>query len=151
MPYAENTSVSPEKSRYEIERVLSRYGADGFMSGWTKGRAQIEFMAHGRRIRFVLDLPTELGEFRYSAARRTRTDAQAQAALEQEQRRRWRALALAVKAKLEVVETGISTFEAEFAMNTVLPDGRTAAEHVLPMIEASYASGRVAPLAIEAS
>lgn len=31
---AQNTSVSSEKSRAEIERILRRYGADGFMYGW---------------------------------------------------------------------------------------------------------------------
>lgn len=39
MAYAERTVVSPEKSRGEIERVLSRYGAKGFMYGWDNGRA----------------------------------------------------------------------------------------------------------------
>lgn len=33
MAYAENTSVSSEKSRAEIERTLQKYGADQFMYG----------------------------------------------------------------------------------------------------------------------
>jgi hypothetical protein len=37
--------------------------------------------------------------------------------MEAETRRRWRALALAIEAKLEVVDTGIASFEHEFGMN----------------------------------
>lgn len=32
--FAEKTSVTPEASRAEIERTLSRYGADQFLYGW---------------------------------------------------------------------------------------------------------------------
>ena len=41
--YAESTSVSSEKSRAEIERTLTRYGATGFMYGWTDGNALVAF------------------------------------------------------------------------------------------------------------
>jgi hypothetical protein len=51
-----------------------------------------------------------------------------------------------VKAKLEAVESGIVTFEEEFAMHMILPDGRRVADDVTPAIERSYATGRVAPL-----
>jgi hypothetical protein len=34
LKYAANTEVSAEKSRAEIETVLRRYGATGFMYGW---------------------------------------------------------------------------------------------------------------------
>lgn len=33
--YASQTTVSPDRSRAEIERTLSRYGATGFMYGWS--------------------------------------------------------------------------------------------------------------------
>lgn len=32
--YAATTEVTSEKSRAEIERTVSRYGATGFMYGW---------------------------------------------------------------------------------------------------------------------
>jgi hypothetical protein len=35
--FAENTSVSAERSRAEIEKTLRRYGADQFMYGWESG------------------------------------------------------------------------------------------------------------------
>jgi hypothetical protein len=66
--------------------------------------------------------------------------------LQSEEMRRWRALALAVKAKLEVVESGIATFEEEFMAHIVMPDGRTVGEHVAPRIEEAYTSGQ--PLAL---
>jgi hypothetical protein len=32
--YAGRTTVSPEKTRMQIEAVLKRYGADQFIYGW---------------------------------------------------------------------------------------------------------------------
>ncbi len=34
MTFAEKTDVSPERSKAEIETLVSRYGADQFASGW---------------------------------------------------------------------------------------------------------------------
>jgi hypothetical protein len=59
-----------------------------------------------------------------------RTADAAEKAWEQVTRQRWRALALVIKAKLEAVTSGISTFEAEFLANTMLPDGRTVGDVV---------------------
>ena len=61
---------------------------------------------------------------------------------EQDCRARWRALALVIKAKLAAIEVGITSFEAEFGMAVVLPDGRTVAEQVVPAIAEAYESGR---------
>ena len=49
MHFAENTSVSVEKSRAEIEGTLARYGATHFAYMTGPGRAAIEFIAQGRR------------------------------------------------------------------------------------------------------
>jgi len=51
-------------------------------------------------------------------------------------------LLLAIKARLASVEAGIETFEAAFMPYVVLPDGRTVATAVLPMIESAYQSGQ---------
>ena len=51
--------------------------------------------------------------------------------------------ALVIKAKLEVVQSGITTLESEFMAHIVMPDGRTVAEHVTPVIRESYDRGRV--------
>ncbi len=41
--YADNTGVSVENSRGEIERTLQRYGAESFAYGWEAGRAVVQF------------------------------------------------------------------------------------------------------------
>jgi len=147
MPYAEQTQVSPERSQQEIAGLVRKYGATQFMSGWQQGRALVGFIApNGRQVRFILPLPTDIRNYRLDARSRIRTDKQAQDHLDQEIRRRWRSLALVIKAKLDAVETGIVTFDEEFATHIVMPDGRTVAEHILPAIEAAYETGEIGPL-----
>lgn len=143
MRYAQNTEVSADRSRSEIEKTLQRYGAQGFGYGWQGNQAMIEFLFNGKKIRFVLQMPDRSAdEFKLTpSGKHERSDAQAFAAWKQSTRQRWRALALAVKAKLEAVEAGIATFEAEFLAHIVMPDGRTVAEHTLPVIEQAYLSG----------
>ena len=53
---------------------------------------------------------------------------------EQEVRRRWRALLLVIKAKLEAVESGISTMDSEFLAFVVLPSGMTFGEWAAPQL-----------------
>ncbi len=59
----------------------------------------------------------------------------------QAERQRWRALLLVLKAKLEAVESKIATFESEFLSHIVLPDDRTVAQHVMPLIAQAYETG----------
>ena len=147
MSYADGTTVSAEKSRLEIEALVSKYaGRDAdFSSGRTAGKAAILFVANGRRVRFVVPLPTDaeaVQNGKRKNSRRPATDTQKAEWIEQETRRRWRCLLLAIKAKLEVVATGISTFEEEFAMNMVLPDGKTVGDVIIPEIARIYLAGR---------
>lgn len=149
MSFAEGTSVPIERSKAEIETMLTRYGADQFVSGWAEQEARIQFRANGRYVRFVLPIP-QRNEARFTQhpryASKTRTAADASKACEQELRRLWRALALVVKAKLEAVESGIVGFEDEFMAHIVMPDGKTVAEHARPMIAEAYKTGKVAAL-----
>ena len=141
--YAANTTVPVERSRGEIERTLQRYGADSFMYGWSQDAAVVQFIADGRQIKFVLPLPDAKDpEFTHHARGKRTADA-AQKLWEQACRSRWRALALCIKAKLEAVDSGISTFEAEFLAHTVLPDGSTVGEFIQPQIAQAYASGKM--------
>jgi hypothetical protein len=146
--YAENTSVPSERSKAEIERLLARYGATDFMSGWDQRRAVVGFAMAHRRVQFVLTMPDRTSaEFtRTSARKRVRSTTQAEAAYEQAVRQRWRALALVIKAKLEAVETGIATFEEEFLAHILLPNGRTVGEFMLPQIDIAYTRGTMPPL-----
>lgn len=65
---------------------------------------------------------------------------------EKEGRRRWRCLVIAIKAKLECVESGITTLEDEFMAHIVLPNGQTVGHVMLPQINASYEDGEMPPL-----
>jgi hypothetical protein len=138
--YAENTSVSVESSRAEIERTLQRYNAASFAYGWDQERALIEFSHEERRIRFVLPLPDKNEkQFTHTPGRgNRRSETDAYKAWEQACRQRWRALALAIKAKLEAVEAGITTFEDEFMAHIVLPDGSTFGRWARPQIAKVY-------------
>src|SRR3954447_16955867 len=145
MAYAENTTVSPEKSRAEIERILSRYGASAFGYGWEGRNAVIMFRASDRHVKFALTMPDPESFRNIPAGQRgaygRRTDKQVQERYDQAVRQRWRALALVVKAKLESVATGITSFEEEFLAHIVLPDGSTVGAWARPQLEEVYATG----------
>lgn len=145
MSYAAETKVSVERTRGEIERTLKRYGATEFLNGWQQTRAAVGFVVKGRQYRLILPIP-DVGEFALTPTGLQRSEGAAEKAHDQELRRRWRALLLVIKAKLEAVQSGITTFENEFGMHTVLTDGTTVAEHVMPAIEETYRTGRVPQL-----
>lgn len=139
MAYAENTSVSVEKSKAEIEKTLQRYGADQFMHGWTNYQAMVSFQMYDRHIKFLLTLPDRKDErFQKTPTGKKRTALQIEKEYEQACRQRWRALNLVIKAKLEAVEAGISEFEDEFMANIALPDGSTVGQFMRPQIARAY-------------
>jgi hypothetical protein len=129
MAYASATRVPVHQTRSEIERlVVERHKATQYATGFQSDppRASVQFQMKDRIIRFDLPLPIK---------------ARDQRSLEQATRARWRALLLIVKAKLEAVESGVTTFDEEFLAHIVLPGGRTVAQQTLPQIAAAYASG----------
>lgn len=150
--YAEHTDVPSDRSRNEIERTLTRYGATSFAYGWTTGSATIMFEIGdewaSRRVRFALPLPDRNArEFTHTPARGTRRTSAAHAdAYEQAVRQRWRALALVIKAKLEAVAAGITTIQDEFLAHIVLPDGSTVGEWTAPQVAAAYETGSMPAL-----
>ena len=91
--YAENTVVSVEKSRAEIERILHRYKCDDFAYRTNKKMAQIAFSMNDRMIRFDLKLPNpdaeEFTRTNHDPPRKV-SDAAAYKAWEQACRQRWR-------------------------------------------------------------
>lgn len=140
--FAEDTSVSPERSRSEIEATLKRYGADAFGFGTDGSRSFVQFRAHNKQIRFLVTAPDRSSkEIRLHKSGYLRTERQIKDATDQAVRQRWRALLLVVKAKLEAVASGITTFEEEFMAHIVLPDGRTAGQAILPAIDTAYKNG----------
>ncbi len=135
--YAKNTTVSCEKSKIEIERILTRYGATHFAYTTMPEGAVVQFVNNGKRIRFLVPMPG-----------RPRQDAPAAhfSRWEKSQRQKWRALALVIKAKLEAVASGICTFEEEFLAHIVLPNGQTAGQHLIPRIDEAYSTGQAPAL-----
>ena len=116
MRYAARTAVPVDKTRVEIEKVIRRYGATGFVSGWQNDDVRLEFLCRGRHIRFIMKEP----------------------AVEQAKRQKWRSLLLLVKAKLEAVDAKITTFEEAFLGDIVMPDGKTVYERVREPIALEY-------------
>lgn len=150
--YAKDTSVPVEKSRAEIETVLSRYGATAFGYMADHAKAVIQFQAQERRIRFILPMPDPQEKvftqriYNGRPTYETVPENVHRERWEQACRQRWRALALTVKAKLEAVQTGITTFEDEFMAHILLPGGKTVSEMVTPSIATAYKTGQVPPL-----
>ena len=143
--YAQNTTVSVEKTRMDIERTLERYGAKqfGYVRDDDRGLAAITFAANNRQIKFVLQLPPRNDREFHFSRRGQRTPQKALEAWEGACRQRWRALLLCIKGKLEAVESEISTFEDEFLSHIVLPDGGTVGEMLKPQIENAYETGKM--------
>lgn len=135
--FASNTDVPAERSRAEIDGTLRRYGATGFMYGWEGAQAMVAFKMNNLQIRFLLPMPDPNDrEFTHRMANQhdtigtPRDPAAAAKAWEQATRQRWRALALVVKAKLEAVESQITTFEEEFLAHIVTDDGLTIGQRM---------------------
>jgi hypothetical protein len=148
MAYASNTSVSPERSRAEIEQILGRYKASHFGYVATPEKAQIGFRMGDKSVRFTLPLPEAKAFERTPKGRARRGEWARRQAYDQELRRRWRALALCIKAKLEAVESGITTFEDEFLAHIVTQSGKTVGEWAVPQLQ-RVLSGRLALMAGE--
>jgi hypothetical protein len=134
--YAEGTTVSVINSRMEVEKIILKYAGQSaaYSYGQMEGQAAVSLVAHGRRVRFTVPIPT-LEEAKKGAMRKrdyyeVKDIPRRQEWVDQESRRRWRCLVLAIKAKLEVVESGIATFEEEFLAHIVNPAGQTVYEAI---------------------
>lgn len=137
MSYAEKTSVSIDRSQAEIKKILSRYGADGFVYGELSELSVVMFEIKSRRIKIILPMPKKPSASATQASGKT---------YDQVCRSRWRAIALVIKAKLESVEVGITTLEQEFMAHIMLPNGQTVGEAILPQIDQAYCDGKMPPL-----
>lgn len=137
MSYAENTTVSVEKSRAEIDTLLGKHGAShrGIQVNEDLCMAQIAFVIQGRKYRLDVPLPKE--DKRHPRKR-----------YEQSCRSRWRAILLMLKAKLELVEIGVSSVEREFLADMVLADGQTMHLAVAEAIKRGLDSGTAPILAL---
>lgn len=148
--YAQGTTVSARQSRAELEMLLDQHGATSFAVLVQPERSIVVYELHGRRVKQVVDYPnaadyeTVIVKGHYFP--RTRKPETVKALVEAEWRRRWRAQVLIVKAKLEIIASGGSTFEKEFLADTMLPNGDTVAEAMLPRIAEAYRSNAMPSL-----
>ncbi len=143
--YANNTSVSPEKSQEEIKRTLRKYGADRFGVMEERTKAHVMFEYSRLSIQLTIELP-ERSEFEITETGRTRTAAAIETAHNQAIKQRWRALLLAIKAKLEAIECGISTIEQEFLAFMIMPDNRPLGDHLIPKMHQIAQNGKLPKL-----
>jgi hypothetical protein len=144
--YAEGTTVPVEKTRAEIERLLTRHGANqlGLVTDTERGLAVVLFTIEGRQVRLRVPLP-QLADFARDGHRIVPKETQARR-WEQANRERWRAVLLVCKAKLELVELGLSSVEREFLADIALPNGQTVGDLIRPQLEEAYGTGRMPPL-----
>ena len=144
--FASRTQVTQEQTISQLRALLRKYGAaERFAHGDEPGRSIIGFKRAGREYRFELPMPT-IEEFAKTASGMRRSEAALIKAWLDESNRRYRALLATIKGRLIAVGEGVSTFEAEFALETVLPNGQTVREYTLPQIEAAYRDGKMPAL-----
>jgi len=132
MGYATGTEVPVENSQAEVVRILRSRGASQHFFGEDETRAVVGFTMKNRQIRFSVPYPKSTSPG-YDA----------------EVRRRWRCLVIALKAKFEMVDVAGSlspaeaeqAFRSEFLNNTVLTNGQTVGDVVLPMVAQNYEGG----------
>jgi hypothetical protein len=145
MSYARRTTVSPARTRAEIEHELERRGATAFGYNRDGSRNVVAFTLAGLAVRMELPMPDRAEYKDYKAGNGVLVSGQK--TYDEEVMRRWRALLLVVKAKLVAVDEGITSLEREFLADTVLASGATVLEQIRPAID----EARTARLELEAS
>jgi len=140
MAYAVDTKVPVERTRAEIEQLVTKHRCSAYLAGTdtVARKAMVQFRAENRIVRFLLTLPDpNEPRFRRHGHRR------APVVFEQAERSLWRALLLVIKAKLEAVESKIATFEEEFLAHIVMPNDRTVGQMVTPLVQHAYETGEM--------
>lgn len=157
MSYASTTTVSVEKSRAEIDTLLGKHGAShrGIQVNEDLALAQIAFVIHGRKYRLDVPLPKLVKPKEFKGEPRgwwqwddTKRANYLRSEYDQQCRSRWRAILLMLKAKLELVEIGVSSVEREFLADMVLADGQTMHLAVAEAIKRGLDSGTAPILAL---
>jgi hypothetical protein len=144
--YASGSIVSEGRSKEEIEKLLVRFGADQFMSGWDKehSRVMIGFRFDGRAYRIqiaMLDRDDET--ITHTPTGYERAKGTADKEFSKETRRRWRVLAAYIKALVVGVEENVLRWEEALLPYAILETGQTVAEVMLPRMDAAMESGQL--------
>lgn len=145
--FASQTAVSIDKTKTEIDTLVTAFGADKYSAGRDDehGTVFVAFRCRDRFIRFSVPMPKP-GERRFTHTEtrgQKRSPSQATEAYEQECRAVWRRLLLCIRAKLESVEAGIESFDESFLAQIVTPNGETVGTWAKQQLPAMYASGRM--------
>lgn len=132
--YAIGTTVSEDRSRVELERVLLKYGCNklGVMTDLDNDVSVVMFEYNGWPVKMVVPMPSrDDKEFIETETGRERSESVASKAWEQARRQRWRVIVLMVKAKFEAILAGSASFEREFMSYFVLPGGRDVGDEIM--------------------
>lgn len=148
--YARGTDVSVDRTRAELERLLTAHGATGFGYGWESGHHRVVFRVADRMIRLEVSEPGR-AEFTRTPTGLSRSEAQITERVFAETRRRWRSLLLVTKARFVAIEDGVMTLEQAFMADVVLPDGQTVSEWLHPQLDTAYATAEMPALMPAAS
>lgn len=131
-----SSRIPVEKSRIQIQELLTKYGADkfGYLHDTATNVTQVQFRARDRLVRFTLELPKKeefQEQVKCNKGSRALPDEMVKARYERALRARWRAIVTAVRSKLALIEYNISSFEDAFLAETVDPEtGKTVGELV---------------------
>src|SRR3990172_4671629 len=114
MTYASGTEVSVDRSKAEVERLLRKYGATKFLSGWDDRQVVVGFSMNDRQVKISIPIPSKDDDSvrMTPSGRYIRSEAILIGVWQGAVSQRWRALVLILKAKLEAVSAGITTFES---------------------------------------
>jgi len=116
MAYAKDTKVPVSRTKGEIEKTITKYGAENFGIMRQGVNHIIAFTVKDRNVIFRVT---------------QREDPQHERSI-------WRALSMSIKMKLESIEAGIETFDEAFLAQIVAPDGMTYGDHMIPKITQNY-------------
>lgn len=146
--FAAETEVSVEKTRAELEALLSRHGATqrATYTDEEAGRSVIRFRISGRMVQLQVRQPRREDVEPRSLQGISDLESYIRRKIEQGERSAWRRLLLVVRAKLELIADSGSTVEREFLADILLADGKTVHEWIEPQLEDCYKSGRMPPL-----
>ncbi|MDB5079572.1 MAG: hypothetical protein JWP00_1496 [Chloroflexi bacterium] len=140
--FAAGTTVTPARSREELDKLLKKYGATGFGYVDQKQAAAIMFELEGRTYRFMVAMP-QLEDFKRSSTGYVLSATAQKKAWEQSVKEQWRAIVATIKGKLIAVDCSIQSFEEVFMDQMVMANGQTVAEYVEPELRRMYQTGEL--------
>lgn len=138
--YAYQTTVNEDRSRMQIEKLLRDNKCEDIATRTSANFSAIACILNERHLRFTLATPS-LEHYQRTDKGRRRPQSQIKPYREKDLRRRWRSLLLVIKSRFVEWQDGISVFDQAFLQYIVLPNGKTAAEWMVPQIEQIYLSG----------